>query len=174
MGVDILDSFADIVWGTVGRKDSANWPRHLRAAGDDFDALFAREPRADHAGCTVADPRTVRYARRGRQSPSHFGGIICRAVVGGFALANKPFMADLLLYDMSEEHRRLRLTKDLRQVLGEVAALSDEIAALRATRYSDSKMRELEVQWAAANARANELRKEVAAHDDSQKTPIPR
>jgi len=76
---------------------------------------------------------------------------------------------------MSEEYRRSQLTGELRQVLGDLARLSETIAVLRRSQSSaDPNLREVEVRWAATNSRANTLRREVALLDDAQKTPVPR
>lgn len=72
---------------------------------------------------------------------------------------------------MSEEDRRAEML-ELRDMLNNIARLSDEISVLRATHSIDApKVREMENELAAVNARANELRELIARHDD---TPVPR
>jgi len=84
-------------------------------------------------------------------------------------------MQNLILCGMSEEDRRVGLTRDLRLALREVADLSDRIVALRTTHHSaDPAMRALEDQRVGANARASELRRSLTAHDEAQNTPVPR
>jgi len=76
---------------------------------------------------------------------------------------------------MSEEYRRSQLRGELRQVLGELARISETIAVLRRSQSSaDPNLREVEARWAATNTRANTLRREVASLDEAQKTPVPR
>ena len=75
---------------------------------------------------------------------------------------------------MSEQDRA-RLNGELRQALGEVARLSDRIAALRSAGSSaEVDLRDAELQRAAANAHANALRAQVTALDAAQMTPVPR
>lgn len=69
---------------------------------------------------------------------------------------------------MSNEQLRTQLVKELQRTIGEVVRLSEMITVLRASHMLETeKLAELSTEWAAANNRAAELRREIQNVEDA-------